>query len=157
MARELSPGLGGVTQVYGQVATGGAVGSFKTEGTKSEYTLHLTGEVLQTRLISPVRIPAGTVIKRATLRVTQAFDLATSSVVRVGTSGAEAANGVSLTEAQLEAVGYVDVTASLNGAFAANAVLAANTLLGIAFTAGSVTNRNVGKAVLVIETERVIA
>lgn len=156
MPRELVAGLGGVSQVYGTMATGGAVGIIKTEGSKNEVTLSLTGEVLATRILSPVRIPAGTVIKRATLRVYQAFDLATSSVVRVGTSGSEATNGLSLTEAQLEAIGNYDVSGTLAGTYTANTPLTAASLLGVAFSAGSVTNRNVGRAVLVIETERMV-
>lgn len=156
MARETLPVLG-VSQVFGQAFTGGAVGSYRTEGTKNEIALNLTGEVLATRILPPLAIPAGSVITKATLRVTQAFDLATSSVVKVGTKGSEATNGASLTEAQLEATGYYDVTASLAGTYDNEVPLAAASTLGVAFSAGSVTNRAVGKAVLVLETVRVIA
>lgn len=156
MAREIIPVLG-VSQDFGQRFTGGAVGSYKTEGAKNEFSLNLTGEVLATRILSPLAIPAGSVITKATLRVVQAFNLATSSVVRVGTKGAEAANGLSLTEAQLEAVGSYDVTATLAGTYDNEVPLAAASTLGVAFSAGSVTDRNVGRAVLVIETTRVVA
>jgi hypothetical protein len=156
MPREILPILG-VSQVFGPAFTGGDVGVVKTEGQKNEYEIHLTGEVLATRILSPVVIPAGSVVTKAYVRVTQAFNLAASSVVRVGTKGSEAANGVALTEAQLEAVGYVDVTAALAGTYDNEAVLAANSTLGVAFSAGSVTDRNVGRATLVIETVRLIA
>lgn len=156
MARETIPVLG-VSQDFGQRFTGGAVGSVKTEGARNEIALNLTGEVLTTRILSPLAIPAGSVITRAYLRVTQPFVTAASTAVRVGTKGSEATNGVTLTKAQLEAAGFYDVTASLSGTYAVNTPLAANSTLGVAFTAGSVTDRNAGRAVLVIETTRVVA
>lgn len=156
MARETIPVLG-VSQDFGPRFTGGAVGSIKTEGARNEITLNLTGEVLSTRILSPVVIPAGSVVTRAYLRVTQPFVTGASTAVRVGTKGTEAANGVTLSKVQLEAAGFYDVSGTLSGTYAVNTPLAANSTLGVAFTAGSVTDRNVGKAVLVIETTRVVA
>lgn len=157
MSREVLGFLGGISQVYGEMYTGGATGSIKTEGAKNEITVNLTGDVLGTLILQPVKIPKGSVVVKAYLRVVEAFNLAELSVVKVGTDGSEATNGVSLTEANLETVGYVDVTAALAGTFDAEAALAADTLLGVAFSAGSVTNTKVGRAVLVFETVRVIA
>lgn len=157
MSRETLSFLGGISQVYGEAYTGGATGAIKTEGAKNEIAVHLTGDVLSSLIIQPVKIPKGSVVTKAYIRVTEAFDLAALSVVEVGTDGSEATNGVSLTEANLESVGYVDVTAALAGTFDAEVPLAADTLLGVAFSAGSVTNAKVGKAVLVFETVRVIA
>lgn len=156
MARETLPVLG-VSQVFGPVFTGGANGTIKTEGSKNEFSIVLTGDVLATRIFAPVDIPAGSVITKAYIRVIQPFNLATSSVVKVGTKGSEATNGASITEAQLEAAGYVDLTATLAGTYDAEVPLAAKSTLGVAFSAGSVTDRTVGKAVLVFETTRVIA
>lgn len=156
MPRETLGFLGGISQVYGPAATGGDTGIVKTEGASNHYEVHLTGEVLATRILSPVVIPAGSVVTKAYIRVTQAFNLAATSVVRVGTKGSEATNGVALTEAQLEAVGYVDVTSALAGTYDNEVPLAANSTLGVAFSAGSVTDRTVGRATLIIETVRLI-
>lgn len=155
MAKESNTGLG-VSQVYGARETGGAVGTYRTAGAGNEFSLELTGEVLGDLVISPVDIPAGAVITKAYVRVTEAFDLEASSVVEVGTDGSEATNGVSLLEANLESVGYVDVTAQLAGTWDAEAVLAADTRVGVAFSAGSVTDETVGKATLVVEYTKVV-
>lgn len=156
MPREVLPTLG-VSQVFGPAFTGGAAGSFDTDGARREYVINLTGDVLSHKILSPVKIAKGSVVTKAYLRVTEAFNLATSSVVKVGTKGSEATNGVSLTEAQLEATGYVDVTATLAGTWGSTAALAADTTLGVTFSAGSVTDKTVGKAVLVLEVIRVVA
>lgn len=154
MARESNTGLG-VSQIYGVRETGHGAGQYPTAGVTRELSVQLTGDLLGDLLIDPIVIPAGSVITKATLNVSEAFALATSSVVEVGTDGSEATNGVSLTEAQLEAVGYVDVTGALSGTWDAEARLAANTTLGIAFSAGSVTDTSVGRATLLIEYVKV--
>ncbi len=155
MSKESNTGLG-VSQVYGVRETGGAVGSYRTAGAKRELSVQLTGDVLANPIVGPTDIQAGSVITKAYVRVIEAFDLAASSVVEVGTDGSEATNGVSLLEADLESVGYVDVTAQLAGTWDAEAVLAADTRVGIAFSAGSVTDSTVGRATLVIEYTQVI-
>lgn len=154
MAKESNTGLG-VSQVYGPRETGDAAGVIKTEGAQNEFALKFTGDTLDHLIISPAYLPAGAVVTKAYVRVFEAFDLEAASVVEVGTKGSEATNGVSLAEADLEAVGYVDVTAALAGTWDAEAPLAANALVGIAFSAGSVTDKSVGRATLVIEYTKV--
>jgi hypothetical protein len=155
MARESNTGLG-VSQIYGPRDTGHGAGQYPTSGVTRELAVQLTGGLLGDLLLDPIVIPAGAAITKATLNVTEAFALATSSVVEVGTDGSEATNGVSLTEAQLEAVGHTDVTTALAGTWDAEARLAANTTLGLAFSAGSVTDTSVGRASLVIEYFKVV-
>lgn len=155
MSKESNTGLG-VSQYYGVRETGDAVGTFRTAGAQRELVAQITGETLSHLTVGPTDIPAGSVITKAYVRVTEAFDLAGASVVEVGTDGSEATNGVSLLEADLESVGYVDVTAQLAGTWDAEAVLAADTRVGIAFSAGSVTDDSVGKATLVVEYTQVI-
>ena len=46
MARETLPVLG-VSQVFGPAFTGGANGTIKTEGSKNEFSIVLTGDVLE--------------------------------------------------------------------------------------------------------------
>ena len=88
MARETLPILG-VSQVFGPAFTGGATGSYDTDGAKREYSINLTGDVLSHKILSSVKIAKGSVITKAYLRVTEAFNLATSSVVAVVSTVAE--------------------------------------------------------------------
>ena len=154
MARESNTGLN-VSQHYGARETGHGAGQYPTSGITRELGIQLTGELLSDLIFDPIVIPAGSVILKASVKVTEAFDLAASSVVEVGTDGSEATNGVSLLEADLESTGYVDVTAQLSGTWDAEAVLAADTPVGITFFAGSVTDATVGEAELVIEYTKV--
>lgn len=154
MARESNTGLG-VSQIYGTRETGGAVGQLPTSGATRELSIQFTGEVLDDAYLTPVSIPAGSVITKAYVLVTEAFDLATSSSVEVGELGDEATNGVVMTEANLESEGYVDLTTALAGTFDAEAPLASATTLGVSFSAGSVTDNSVGKATLVLEYVKV--
>lgn len=155
MSKESSTGLG-VSQYYGVRDTGDTLGQYRTAGAQRELSIHMTGETLSHLIIGPTDIPAGSVITKAYVRVTEVFVLAGASVVEVGTDGSEVTNGVSLLEADLEAVGYVDVTAQLAGTWDAEAVLAADTRVGVAFSAGSVTTASAGQATLVIEYTQVI-
>lgn len=155
MSRETLP-VTGVSNHFGPRETGGAIGTVKTEGSKNEFAVKLTGEVLDNLIVSPVDIPANSIITKAYIHVTEAFDLAAVSVVEVGTEGSEATNGVSLLEADLESTGYVDVTAQLAGTWDAEVPLAADTRVAIAFSAGSVTDSTVGVATLVVEYTKVV-
>jgi hypothetical protein len=80
-------------------------------------------------LDAPV-IPAGAVIDRVTVEVTEAFALGgTSPVIEIGTEGSEATNGFTVSEAQAEATATYDLTSALSGTWAAP--LAAATTVGI--------------------------
>lgn len=154
MLKESNSGLG-VAQYYGARVTGDTAGVIKTEGAKNEATFSITGFTLDHLLMSPFYIPEGSVIRSAYVRVSEAFDLAATSVVNVGTSGEEATNGVVLTEADLETAGFVDLTSALAGTWDAEEPLAEDTEVGIAFSAGSVTDKTVGQATLVVEYVKV--
>lgn len=145
----------GTSSVYGTVEPGRAFGVVSTDGVSVEYRLDLTGQLLSDLVILDAVIPADTAVLKAVIVVEEAFDLAASSVVEVGTDGSEATNGVSITEANLESTGRTDITAALAGTFDAEAVLAADTTIGIAFSAGSVSDASVGKARLLLECEKV--
>lgn len=155
MTRETLP-VTGVSNNYGPRETGGAIGTIGTVGAQNEFSFDFTGQILTDLIISPVDIPAGAVITKAYLRVTEAFDLAVGTVVEVGTDGSEATNGVSLLEADLESTGYVDVTAQLAGTWDAEVPLAADTRVGVALSAGSVADSDVGRAQLVVEYTKVV-
>lgn len=150
MSYSLDP-IRGVTVQRGARKTGRTQGSIKTEGLNGETVFELSGELLGDLINQKVYFEAGSVITKATLVVDEAFDLAAASVVEVGQDGSEATNGVSLTEANLESTGVVDVTAGLAGTFATSSVIPAYIDLGVAFSAGSVADTSVGKARVIFE------
>ncbi|QDP53382.1 MAG: hypothetical protein Unbinned6805contig1000_44 [Prokaryotic dsDNA virus sp.] len=153
MSKELSS-IRGVSTRYGEYESGRAIGTLKTEGATHQLVLDLTGELLGDLILQPQHMPDGASVKKAYLFVDEAFDLAALSVVEVGEDGAEATNGVSLLEADLETAGaYVDLTSQLAGTWAAGALTAGSDEIGIAFSAGSVADTSVGKAKLVVEYE----
>ncbi len=158
MAVELGT-IRGVRNIYGTRETGGAVGIIKTEGISNELTVDVTGDVLNDLLIATVVIPAGSILQAAYFETTEVFVLGgTTPALEIGTSGSEATNGVTVTEAQLEAVGADDITAALAGTWAAAGALAADTTVGIAFSGSTPTaTRGLGKARVVIEYKKVSA
>ena len=85
-------------------------------------------------------IPAGSIITAAYFETTEVFVLGgTTPALEVGTSGSEATNGVTVTEAQLETVGADDITAALSGTWAAGVALVADTVVGVAFSGSTPT------------------
>jgi len=140
---------------YGPRDTGGATGVYRTEGSDNELTVMVTGEILNSTFLPEVVIPAGSAITKAVAHVTEAFALSTSDAslptIEVGTEGSEATNGATLTEAQAEAVGYYDITASLSGTWSADTRLAADTTVGVAMTGTAVAaDATVGRVVFII-------
>lgn len=140
-----------VTVQRGARETGRTQGQIKTEGLNQEKVFELTGQLLSDLINQKVYFEAGSRLTKATLVVDEAFDLAGSSVVEIGQDGSEATNGVSLTEANLESTGIVDVTSGLAGTFATTSVIPAYIDLGVAFSAGSVADASVGKARVIFE------
>jgi hypothetical protein len=149
-------GLRDVRNVYGQRDLGYDVGVNKTEGASNELSVGLSGSMLGDIIdgavvVADVVIPAGAVLEEAHLFVDEAFVLGgTTPAVEVGTKTSEATNGVTCTEAQLEAVGGYDVTAALSGTWASGSALAAATTVGVAVSGTSPTSTSAGKARLVV-------
>lgn len=143
----------GVHTHYGPREVGKGTGVTTTSGFMNELSLDIDGEMVGDAafaLIAPV-IPAGSRVEDVFLEVTEAFVLTgTSPTVAVGTEGSEVTDGVTLTEAQVEAVGVYDVTAGLTGTWAGDTGLAADTTLGIALGGTSPTVTAAGKMRLVI-------
>lgn len=144
-----------VTQVsnhFGPRDTGKTNGITNSDGFMRELTLDLDGEVVGDEAYALTvlpKLPAGSIVQDVFLEVEEAFVLGgTTPAVEVGTEGTEATNGVTLTEAQLEAVGTYDVTAALSGTWAAG--FAAETTLGLALSGTSPTVTDAGKARVVI-------
>jgi hypothetical protein len=132
MSFETTP-LRGVRQNYGTRNTGYALGVVKTEGSSNELSVDITGETLANNAFAKVVIPAGSIVTNAYFETTEAFDLGgTTPTILVGTKGSEATNGVVVAEAEAEAIGSGDITASLQGTWAAGSGLAADTEVGVA-------------------------
>lgn len=143
-----------VTNHFGQRDFGNTQGVAKVEGHVSQAVLHFDGDILSAEAFPlnalPPKLPANVVIKSAYVYVDEAFVLGgTSPVVELGTEGSEATNGVSITEAQLEAVGIYDVTAAISGTW--GAPLGAETVVGIDFAGTNPTTTSAGKARVLIE------
>ena len=163
----LAAGAAGSTVVqdvsthFGQRDFGDVSGVIKTEGAINELTFDLDADVLKGKGFPIVQsmIPAGSRVRLALVEVEEAFTLAgTTPAVSIGTKGSEAANGLDISKAQLEAVGVYDVSSTLAGTWHATTGvgLLAKTDVGIILTGTtpSVTGTK-GKARVVVQYFRV--
>lgn len=154
---EIAP-IRGVAQNYGTREPGRVAGNIGTSGSLNEMVIHLTGQLLSDGILIKYFLPKDAAFTgQATLIVDEAFDLAASSVVEVGEKGAEATNGISLTEANLESTGVTDVSAALAGEWDEGSKLPHSQEVDIVFSAGSVSDAAVGKATLILEYLKVTA
>lgn len=136
---------------YNERETGKTVGRTDTDGFMNELTFDIDGEMVGDAAFALVvpTIPAGSIIKDVYVEVTEAFVLGgTSPAIELGTEGSEATNGVTITEAQAEAVGTYDVSSALAGTWAAG--LAADTVVGLALSGTSPTVTDAGKMRVVV-------
>lgn len=151
MTMEIAP-LRGVAAQYGAREVGRAAGVIKTEGAKNELVIDLTGQMLSDLIVLPLVVPDGSSFTGvAKLHVTEVFDLDAVSVVEIGESGLEATNGISLTEANLESTGVVDVSAGLAGEWDTDALVVGDHTVEIVFSAGAVADATAGRATLILE------
>ena len=150
MAYKNEAGLNVFNQ-YGARETGGAVGIEHGYTSEFRFRFDLTGEMLNSGFVPKVYIPKGARGLRAILRVDEAFAVSTSGTVSIGMQAAPATNGITLTEATLEAVGTKDVTSMFAGTWdEAHATgVAAADYVGIAIS-GTVTSTQ-GKGSLIVE------
>jgi hypothetical protein len=145
-----------VNNHYGPRNTGKTVGTIKTEGVMNELSMDIDGDMVgnEAFALDAPKLPAGAVVKAVYVEVTEAFVLGgTSPVIEVGTEGSEATNGVTITEAQAEAVATYDVTSALAGTWASP--LAAETTVGIDLAGTSPTVTSAGKMRVVVQYARV--
>lgn len=148
-----------VNNHYGVRDTGGAIGQETRDGTKVVVRVDLTGQSINDAIggfLPPVFVPKGARFTRATLRVDEVFAVTgTNPVVEVGADGSEATNGVTLTEAQLEALGTYDVSSALSGTWATNAATGTAAAAKIDIVLGGTDTpavaRTSGKGTLVLE------
>lgn len=140
-----------VNNHYGTRDTGKTQGVAQSTGFERELILTIDGTMVGNEafpLIAP-NLPAGAVIEKVTVEVTEAFVLGgTTPVIEVGTEGSEATNGFTISEAQAEAAATYNLTSALSGTWAAP--LAASTTIGIDLAGTSPTVTAAGSMKVVI-------
>lgn len=156
----LAAGVGGSNVTYDVHVNFGprdfddAVGVTETDGFVNELVIDLKPSVLTAQdfpLMRP-KIPALSRVQECFLEVEEVFNVTgTTPGVSIGTRTSEAANGLDITEAQLEAIGMYNLTSTLAGTWAAAGGLTAATEVGIVLTGTTpaVTGK-LGRARLVI-------
>lgn len=123
MAFEDSAGLN-VVNFYGPRTTlEGLGGHVKIDGAKQQMVLEFSGRNINDaggRMDSIVTLPANCLVVGAFLDVeTLALLAGTDPTILIGTNGSEVTNGFVVTEAQAEAAGVYDLSATLTGTWAA--------------------------------------
>lgn len=151
---------GNVTSVvhnnFGPRDTGETVGVNKVEGMKEELVIDLTGDLINDGQLIPFVLPAGAVITAVYMDVEEVFvATGTTPAVEIGTATTEATNGFTITEAQLEATGSVNLTSALSGTWDAEAPLAANTTIGIVVSGTDTPTVTGGKARVTVLFDRI--
>ena len=158
MGYENKSGLG-VSNYYGARDTGYAVGVECNDDSEWRLRIDLTGSQLagSTYFVPPVVIPKGARFYRAVLRVDEAFVVTgTTPTIIIGEVGAEATNGIVLTEAELENVGTKTPASTGTGTWSFSSTTGTTAAKKIGFAKGGTTpavQAGVGKATLVLEFE----
>lgn len=120
MTYENKSGLG-VNNQYGPRDTGGTVGVISDFNAVQEIQVDLTPDFLNGTFVPPVSLPKGALLRRATLRVDEAFTMTgTTPGVAIGAVGNEVVNGIALTAAELAAVGTKTPASTGTGTWAQN-------------------------------------
>jgi len=137
-----------VHNTYADRKSGETIGVFKTEGGENQVSINITGEELlrggTDEFLVPIVLPLGAVITQVYVQVKEAFVLTgTTPTILIGTQGSEVTNGFVISEAQAEAIGTYDVTATKTGTWAAP--VAAAITVGVALGGTTPVVTNVGK------------
>jgi hypothetical protein len=139
---------------FGPRNTGQTVGLFENDGGQEELVFYITGDQLNRAatndefLVVP-KIPAGATINGAYARTREVFVMGgTSPTIRIGTDTSEATNGIVITQAQAQALGTYNISATAVGTWAAP--LAADTAVGTSLGGTSPTVTNAGVIEVVV-------
>lgn len=145
----------GVNNYYGARDTGGAVGVEGADGSERTIAVNITGTSLNDGFVPPTLLPKGALLRRAFLRVDEAFTMGgTSPTVVIGAKGAEATNGIVLTSAELGAVGSKVPASTGAGTWSSSSSTGTTAASTIGITLGGTSptvTPGVGKAVLIME------
>jgi hypothetical protein len=147
-----------VRNQFGPRDVGGTVGVLKVEGMEEELVIDFDAEYFNSGYVGARNfvLPAGAVIKAVYADIEEAFVASgTTPAVEVGTTGSEATNGFTITEAQLESTGSYNLTDALSGTWDAEAPLAANTPVSVVLSGTTPALTNAGKARVTIQFYRI--
>lgn len=157
MSYEANTGLN-VSNHYGVRGTGGAVGQEHRKGSLVTVKIDLTGQSIADAIagfMPPVVVPKGANFNSARLVVDEAFVVTgTTPALSVGASGNVGTNFISISEAELEAVGTKELASTGAGtwafASATGTTVAAEIALALTGTTPAVAATS-GKATLILE------
>ena len=128
-------------------------GVVMTDGTRNEYSWETTGADLQNAtqadrwLVIPT-LPKNTIIEKVVVEVKEVFVLGgTTPTINFGTNGTESTNGISISQAQAQAVGVYNIS-TFNGTWAS--ALAADTSVNVALGGTSPTVTSAGRVRIVV-------
>lgn len=156
MAYSNTAGLG-VNNFYGarDTTSGTSVGVETSNDSVHQLSISFSGDSLNDAFITPTVIPKGALFKRAILRVDEAFNISgTTPTVIFGAVGAEATNGIVLSEAELEAVGTKTPASTGNGTWSQTSATGVAVAAKVGRALGGTTPvvaKGVGKATLILE------
>lgn len=148
----------GVYNQYGARETGGAAGQEHVRGVTKVLKIELTGDSINDAIagfIPPVVVPKYANFNSARLSVHEAFVVTgTTPALSIGAAGSVGTNFISLSEAELEALGTKELASTGAGtwAFAHASGTAAAAKLAFALTGTTpAVARGSGKATLILE------
>jgi len=125
---------------------GETVGVYHSQDGETQVSMTITGEQLVRDVASndaflvPLILPVGAVIETVYVQVKEAFVLGgTTPTILIGTQGTEVTNGFVITEAQAEAIGTYNVTASKTGTWASPVATAITVGVALGGTLPTVT------------------
>jgi len=157
MGFENTAGLS-VNNQYGARNTGGSVGVETSSQSTQFLRIDLTGQSIADAIagyIPPFVMPKGANVNSYRLRVDEAFIVTgTTPALTIGLAGSVGTNYVSMSEAELEAVGTKELASAGAGTMALTSAtgVAAAAKLAFALTGTTpVIDKTVGKASLIIE------
>lgn len=135
---------------FNTVNLGQQVGVNHSDTGVTEITGTITGEQLVRDVATgdaflvPIVLPVGAVLGDVIVQVKQVFVLGgTTPTILIGTQGSEVTNGFVISEAQAEAVGTYNVTATKTGTWASPIATAATVGVALGGTTPTVTSAGV--------------
>lgn len=142
----------GVTKNYGVRGIGQGASEDKTINNDRRYTFVLTpsllDEIASGGYVSNVIIPEGYMVRRSTLIVNEAFDLATASGDLVIGTGSDI---ITIADSDLETVGATVLSTELSGKLADGSLLTTSVELGATYDGAALNDDSVGKATVIVE------
>lgn len=144
----------GVHNFYGARDTGGSVGVETSNDSVHRLVINFNSDMLNGGFIPPVVIPKGALFRDATLVIEEAFNVTgTSPTVSFGAAGSVATNGITLSEAELEAVGTKKPASTGAGTWAQGSATGTTAAAKVAVALGGTSPAvaaGTGKGVLIL-------